>query len=483
MLQAFETPPTFVDNVDMVLGEAAMDTLTDNTMLLDELSFRGPDVTNSSAGKDTSTPGYYVGTGGEVIYRGSFQKQTGMTTLTIEGWAQKGASESFQLLLNGALMQTLAVPNGTTFTLSCSLSGLSVGDVGEVVVQISGSGYGGSGVSTKYMIYNDYVSPVTVGAVWTAPSTFAGTYNATLSNGLSNAQIYLAQALNAIPRVAFPAQYYVHGSSVTGDVYPLWYGAVERANGNNTLNIRIMPMIMANQAEYYRVKVNGSIVYTGATMSAGQTRDDYLSIDLSSFSAGTRLEAIIETVVTTGPAAGPSGDRNSRYHLWAVRMSNSAPGVASAPADFTAGELISATTVNTRLNAMVSTLTAIKARLDANPRIFGRVPLMRRMYGRSDGQYAVFGPANTYAQRFTRVGARLVVRGKGVKVAWGAMSTKSDKTTTNVYMVDFAHSLNLTDGDQYQTKTIWLDALTGLRRGQAYSIIGTDVVYAAEYLL
>ena len=474
---------TAVDAVDMTVGEAMLDVLTNNTTVLDALSFRAPDVTSSSAGKDTSTPGYYVGTGGEVIWRGSFQKQSGMTTLTIEGWAQKGASESFQLFLNGVGMSTTAVPNGTTFTLSCSLAALSAGDIGDVVVQISGSGYGGSGVATAYKINSAYVSPISVAASWPGVPTFAGTYSATLLNQLANCQIYLAQRLNAIPHLGYAAQYYAHGSSVQSDVYPLWYGAVERGNGSNILNIRILPMVMANIAEFYRVKVNGSTVHTGATMTVGGSRDDYLSIDLSSFSAGVRLETVIETVITTAPAAGPSGDRNSRYHLWAVRMSNASPAVAAAPYDFTADESLSSSSLDTKLNALATTLSAAKARLDANPRIFNRVELMRHMYGRDSGQYAVFGPANTYVQRFTRSGNRLVVRGKNVRVGWGSISTKAEKTVTTAYAVDFAHSQQLTDGDSYQTKTIYLDTLEGLRRGQVFSVIGDDVVYAAEMLL
>jgi hypothetical protein len=482
VLHAYVDPPIFVDNVDMVLGEGALDDLTNNTQILDSLSFRSPEVTHSSAGKDTSTPGYYVGTGGEIIYRGSFQMQSGMTTLTIEGWAQKGASESFQLFLNGAGISTTAVPNGATFTLTASLSSLSAGDIGEVVVQISGSGYGGSGVATKYVVYSAYVSPISVGAVWSGVPTFAGTYNQSLLNQLSGAQAYLAARLAAIPYVPMLAQYYAHGSSVTSDVYPLWWGAVERGNGSNILNIRILSMIMGNQAEFYRVKVGGSTVHTGATLAAGQTRDDYLSIDLSSFSSGARLETVIETVVTTGPAAGPSGDRNSRYHVWAVRMSNSATAVMSAPYEFTADESLASTSLDTKLNALSTALSAAKTRLDNNGRIFNRVELMRKMYGRDTGQWSVYTPANTYVQRFVRKGSRLVIRGKNVSVGWGALNTKSDKTTTNVYIAGFAHTQQITSGDAIETKTIYLDALPELRRGLSYTVFGEDLVYCAELL-
>lgn len=491
MLFAYDIPPTFVDGsltdprLGVLLSEGDLDVLTNNTVILDALSFRSPDVTSSSAGKDTSTPGYYVGGPTEVIWRGTFQKQAGMTTLTIEGWAQKGASESFQLFLNGAGMSTTAVPNGTTFTLTCALTSVATGAIGEVVIQISGTGYGGSGVATKYVIYDAYVSPVVTAASWPGAPTFAGTYSAALLNQLGNCQIYLAQRLGAIPHQPFLAASYTHGSSITGDVYPLWYGAVERANGANILNIRIVAMVIANVSEFYRVKVNGTTVYTGAAMSAGQARDDYLSIDISAQTAGVRLETIIETVVTSGAAAGPSGDRNSRYHLWAVRMSNSSPAVASAPYDFTADESLSSSSLDTKLNAIGTTLAAAKARLDANPRIFNRVGLMRRVYGRDSGQWSVFNAGNTFVQRFSRQGARLTVSGKGVRVGWGGITTKADKTTTNIYSVDFAHSQPLTDGDAVQTRTIYLDTLTGLDRGMALHIYagGDDGAVLAQELL
>jgi len=75
---------------------------------------------------------------------------------------------------------------------------------------------------------------------------------------------------------------------------------------------------------------------------------------------------------------------------------------------------------------------------------------------------------------------RLTIRGKAVRVGWGGVSSKADATTTNVYSVDFAHSEALTDGDAYQTKTIYLDALKGLDRGLALYVYGDDMVYAAE---
>lgn len=481
MLHAYEQPPTFVSDVDMPLGEGDLDILTMDAILLDALSLRAPEIMSSSAGKDTSTPGYYVGTSGERIWWGSFQMQSGMTTLTIEGWAQKGASETFQTFINGVGVDTTAVPNGAAFTITVSISGYTAGDVLQVSVYIVGSGYGGSGVATKYVIYDAYASPISVGVAWPGVPTFAGTYSGALLNQLGNAIIYVAARLNAVPYQPYLAQYYAHGSSVNADVYPLWYGAVERANGSNFLIIRILPMILANIAEFYRVKVGGLTVHTSSTYTVGGVDDDTLAIDLSGYTASTRLEAIIETVITTGAALGPSGDRNSRYHLWDVHMANDAPATAAAPTEFTAAELISATTVNTRLNALATMVSGAKARLDANPRIFNRVRLMRRMYGRTPGQYAVFGPANTYVQRFTRKGARLVVRGKGVKLGWGAITTKAEKTQTTAYSVDFAHTQQITDGDGYQTKTVYLDTLGTLRRGQAYSVIGDEVGYAAEY--
>lgn len=467
----------------MPLGEGDLDILTKNAIILDALSFRSPEVMSSSAGKDTSTPGYYVGTGGERIWWGAFQMQAGMTDLDIEGWAQKGASESFQLFINGVGISTTAVPNGTTFALNADISALTVGSVAQVVIQISGTGYGGSDVSTKYVIYDAYVSPVSVGLSYPGVPTFAGTYNAARLNQLGDAQAYVAARLNAIPYLPFLAAYYTHGSSITGDTYPLWWGAVERANGSDTLNIRIAPTFITNIATAYRVKVNGSTVHTSSTYTAGDTDDDYLSIDLSGFTAGVRLETVIEEVITTGAALGPSGDRNTRFHLWAVRMSNSAPAVASTPTEFTAAESLASSVVDTRLNALCTMVDDAKARIDANPRIFNRVRLMRRMFGRDDGQYGVFAPANTYTQRFTRKGSRLIVSGKGVKIGWGSITTKAEKTVTTAYSVDFAHSETLTDGDAYQTKVIYLDTLPYLHRGQAYSIYGADVVWAAEVLV
>jgi len=144
---------------------------------------------------------------------------------------------------------------------------------------------------------------------------------------------------------------------------------------------------------------------------------------------------------------------------------------------------MASTAVDTRLNAVATLLSAAKTRLDNNPRIFDRVRLMRRMIGRDTNQYAVYAPNNAYVQQRVRVGGRLVVRGKGVSVAWGAVSTKAEKTQTTAYKVDFAHTVAVTEGDAVQTKTVYLDTLEGLRRGMTYAITGENVVYAAEYLV
>lgn len=485
MLHAYQSPPLFIDDVQQPLGAADLNVLRNNAVLLDAASFTSSPATQSSAGKDTSTPGYYVGVAGERIWWGSFQFFVGMTTLTIEGWAQKGASESFQLMVNGVVKQTLAVPNGAAFTLNWTITGLASGDVAEVEIDIAGSGFGGSGVTTNYQIYDAYVSPApTIATSWPGLPTFAGTYNMARLNQIINASAYLYDRINAIPSLPTITQLYVHGSSVTGDVYPLWYGTVERSNGNNTLRAYIRMANFGNVSESYRIIVNGTTVYTSPTIGVGQTVETTHAIDLSSQPAGVRLPVRIEHVVTTGPVLGASGDRNSRFHISGIKMYQTAPGVGSAPDNFNSGALMASAAVDTRLNAIVALLSAAKARIDTHPRIFDRVRLMRRMYGRNENQYAVYAPNNTYVQRFVqRTGGRLIVRGKNVRIAWGALSTTAEKTVTTAYKVDFANTQDVIDGDTVQTKTIYLDTLEGLRRGMTYQIIGENVMYAAEYLV
>lgn len=480
-LFAYASPPQFVDDVDQPLGAADLNVLIDNAVLLDAASFRAPQIMASSAGKDTDTPGYYVGVSGERIWWGSFQFQTGMTTLTIEGWAQKGASESFLLKVNGSTVSTTAVPNGAAFTLTWTITGITNGDIVEVEIDISGTGWGGSGVATKYVIYDAYANPApSIATSWPGSPTFAGTYNTTRLNQLINRAAYLYDRLNALPLLPILAQFYAHGSSVTGDTYPIWWGAVERANGNNTLNAWVLPLTFGNVSESWRVVVNGSTVHSSSSFGSWQ----HLQLDLSAQAANTRLETKIEHVVTTGPTLGPSGDRNSRFHLGSLYMFQTAPAVGTAPAHFESGESLASTAVDTRLNAVASLLSAAKTRLDNNPRIFDRVRLMRRMYGRNADQYSVFGPHNTYVQQFQRTGSRLIVRGKAVRVLWGQYSTKADKTTTGAYGVDFAHSQQLTEGDTVQTKEIYLDTLEGLHRGQTYHVAADEaLVYAAERLV
>lgn len=477
MLHGYQSPPLFVDDVDQPLGAADMNVLAGNAVLLDAATFRAPPGFASSQAGDKNQP--YIVTA-ERLWWGSFQYLAGMTTLTIEGWAQRGASENFSLIVNGATKQTIAVPNGATFTLTWSLSGLTSGDVVEVEVQISNQP--GSAAVTTYRFDDAYVSPApTVATSWPSKPTFGGTYNAARLTQLANGAAHLYNRINAIPILPHIAQLYIHGRSSAG-TFPLYVGSVERANGNDTLSFYLRIMNFGNVAEYYTVSVNGSVVYTSATYTVGNVAETYHSISLSSFSAGARLAVRVDSVVTTGAVEGPSGNRNTRFHLWNVRTTQSAPSVAVAPTEWTADESISASTVNGRLNAIATTLDGANTRITSTARVFNRVRLMRRMFGASDVQYAVFIPTHTFVQRFIRQGARLVVRGKAVTLAWGAISTKADKTVTTAYTVDFGHSTGLTDGDKVETKEIALDSIEGLRRGMSYFVFAENLVYCAEYL-
>ena len=188
-------------------------------------------------------------------------------------------------------------------------------------------------------------------------------------NQIINASAYLYDRINAIPSPPTITQLYVHGSSVTGDVYPLWYGTVERSNGNNTLRAYIRMANFGNVSESYRIIVNGTTVYTSPTIGVGQTVETTHAIDLSSQPAGVRLPVRIEHVVTTGPVLRASGDRNSRFHISGIKMYQTAPGVGSAPDNFNSGALMASAAVDTRLNAIVALLSAAKARIDTHPRI------------------------------------------------------------------------------------------------------------------
>lgn len=477
MLHGYQSPPLFFDNVDQPVGEADMMVLAENAVLLDAASFRAaPGFASSQAG-DKNQP---LITTAERLWWGSFQYFPGMTTLTVEGWAQKGASESFALLVNGATKQTISVPNGANFTMTWSISGLSSGDVAEVEVQITGQP--GTLAVTTYRFDDIYVSPApTVPTSWPGKPSFGGAYTATKLTQLANGGAHLYNRINAIPILPHIAQLYIHGRSSAG-TFPLYVGSIERSNGNNTLSFYLRIMNMGNISEYYTVSVNGSVVFTSPTYTVGNVAETYHSISMASFSPGARLAVRIDSVVVTGAAAGPSGARNTRFHVWNVRTTQPDPAVVASPADWTADELISSGTVDGRLNAIANVLDGANTRIANTPRVWNRVRLMRRMYGASDVQYNVFVPTHTFVQRFIRQGARLVVRGKAVTIAWGSISTKADATVTTAYTVDFGHTAGLTSGDQVETVEIALDSIEGLRRGASYFVYGENLVYAAEYL-
>jgi hypothetical protein len=110
---------------------------------------------------------------------------------------------------------------------------------------------------------------------------------------------------------------------------------------------------------------------------------------------------------------------------------------------------------------------------------------MRRHYDKTANQDGHFIPRAHPS--FLRRGARLVVRGRDVQTAWGALNTPTDPAKTvdiSKYLDEYtiAHTQRVIEADRTETATLMLDSVSDLTRTTFYRLTG-NVQWAGEYLL
>lgn len=471
-------PGLFVDDVDVPLSAADLNQVRDACVLLDGLTFRRLTATCSSGAQTRGDAADWHSRGD---YRQSWWGgffRSGVTTLTIEGVSDV----QLDLYLNGVFNSSqAAAPAG--FTKNITLTGLSDGDAVLLEVRTNGNSSTTAGYSTLQRIDDVYMSPVVVASAWGGVPTFAGTYNAARLNQLLDAAQYIWERVIAVPIIPVVGGQLVQASH-RQETIRLFDGSIGRYASNEVLRVYGTLNCRTN-AEHYEIDY-GATTYTSATYTAGQDIAIAHAFTLT-HTLGTRTPVRIRAVVEDNTYRDYPSVFSS-YTLLAVRSEADSAGYATQtpPVAFVADTSLSDTTLNSRLNALATMLSTAKARLDARPELWNRLRLMRRVYAKDDAQ--VERNARVYAGSFVRQGDRLVVRGKGVKVAYGARSLKPpEKENEPINYSDFTWAVEQSIGQQedtVQTSIVYLDSLDGLELGMRYFLFGAGALEVGlEYLI
>lgn len=489
-----EPIPLFVDDVGMVLSNADLVALRNNVAMVDSLSYRRMPCFDSSSANFTNTPSFYHGSGDDWsrwrVWKGAVRWQTGVTSLNVNGYAKRatGGSETLTIYANG-VSQAVITPSatGATFSSVTGFTGYTDGQIVTIEIRITGGSQNGSG---RYIIHGIFASPIDyTGFAWPSAPTFAGTYSATLLNQLVSACNWLYNRMAAVPMVAGLAQMHQLGpfnlaGNITASGAPLYYGAILRGYTEDTLTISFYLVNQSCPGTRYLVYLNGALMATGPTHGPGSF-SDVAVIPLTSISVGSKAEVSIFAQVTAEHA-----DRSQwKFNYWSIALVRSQPDYgsgsnypfASLVAAPSGESTITTATLNTFLNSLSTALNNAKSRIDTNSVIWARSYAMRQWYGAGDLASNAEDEQHRARPRLVRLSDRLLLRGKSVKVGYGAITVPMTDKGLGFNQYTHANEETAIDSETEATKVVYLDSYKGLFPGSAYYLTGA-CTYAAELL-
>jgi hypothetical protein len=497
LLATFEDSPFFATANDVHVTDG-VDLLWTNVRALDFATLRMREAFQNQSEHRVE----FIRTNPLDWWYGGFRFVTGITTLTLITYTAAlgtGVTPKLRVILNGVARGDYTLTAGEqTHTLTLTGLGLTSGNAVEVLLQIVDTALvlaqGGDPDLPgepdnpsdpqwgRYDLVDAYVSPLS--ATWTPAypglPSLTNSPTAAALNQLSNTADWLAGRIGVVPWPVFQRLFNVPTDFYEPKVSHLWSGGVVRGAGTR-LVVEFAYQIVRTPAERFRLLINGSEVATTAVLTAGQHNwAAKWDVDISAYSATSRLRLEIQSVVTIGLEAD-FGGRPSRLTVEAVRVERGSPGHLTMPTRTAPDESTNWSTGRSRLGTLASHLSAIKARIDNSPDLFDRARLYRGGYAYNAGErlYLQFRHMPTQQRR---MGRRLVVAGRNVKIGWGTMVIKPPTEQDGEVTLEFAYTETLIASNNVETREIWLDQLEGLRVSRTYTLMGGDVRFAAEYL-
>jgi hypothetical protein len=467
-------PTPFVDDVGAFLAGPDLELFRLNAMTLDGWSFRRQATFDSSSSATTSYSAI-LHTGNDFQPgRYTLRYFVTMTTLTIEGQAASYGASTLRVYVDG--MDKGTVTMGATWTKTISIAtGYTSGQFIDVQINVEGN----PSETSVYVIDAVYGTPITAPTSWPgAPAWGSAIYSATRCNQFVAACQNLYDRMNLIPIVAQVAHVFVPVTH-KAETHRIYTGSVLRSFTADKLRV-FGNAVINNTAEVFRVYVGGALAYTSPTMTVG-TYSILQDITLT-HTVGTRANVAIEVTVTDATNQDPNNTHSSRYTFTAIRAQATGTGYpyATPPAAFVGNGSINDVPLDAALSTLSSMLTTVNARLNGASTLWGRAYAMRKRYALDEHQNTKL--MRIYPHVMQRLGDRLVVRGKGVKIAWGAITVESQEDGIDYSKYTWSNEQEIIGGDSVDTATVFLDSLPGLYPSTQYFVFGSDVQWVGEYL-
>lgn len=485
-------PTQFVDSADghdVYLNGADLNLLRRNCIKLDGLSYRRQNVFDSLAGPDTASIDLHT-RGKYYVYRGAFQFGTGMTTLTLQGYAANNGSNTIDVYLYQAdkIHEDGSHPSDAThFTISIGTNwsgsfalgalGLTNGDLYYVDVQWDPSDY----FDTMSLI-DAYVSPVPSVGTWPGVPAFTTKYPAAKLNQILQAQQWIFDRINALPINPLMAQLYRQATHKHPGIN-LWSGSVRKHYAADALRLEFTVTCFCPE-EKVQLYLNGALAWESAQFDENKTVDVAALIDLSAYSTSSVIKAVLYADVDEGHTYGPHEvTLNSRYTIRIMRTEAlTAYPFATPPIEFPRNATLDQVTLTARLNALCTMLQNTYNRINGDPFTWNRIRLFTRPYAQDATQASRV--KKRYRPRYERRGARLLVRGKALQISYGALTleTSDEDGDDHEFKYNIARTQTIVDGDKVGWQTVYLDTVPALYNDETYYITGEDPQYVAAFL-
>lgn len=486
----YQPSPIWHDDAQLdVTG--AIDVMHRNLALVDALLCEGPDAlcAHAYANEPVNDNPHAYGQWG-LPYR------TGADTLT---WRGRKATADTSCTMNLRFMANgVEVDDGITLTLSTdteltwdlsTVVGLTLtdGEVLEIAIILYddaspggppdglGPGRAWGDLETTAL----FLSPLTPSRTWSTPPTFTGGPEWEKLRLLCYLTDYTAERAALAARPLFLALAHATGTfSDAESPMQIWRGGTERG-AFETLNVAGALRVVNNPAEHMRLLVQGSEADVSSTAGPGDKLAFSFAYDISGEADDDPIRIELQDV-----REDTDGTRPSRIGLWRVWLSDG-PTPLTLPALPAPESTDSWEDVKDYLNALADAVADLKTRLDANPHAWGRQHAYRQNYGFDSGEKAYFATRHVALGR--RRGGRLLVRGRGVTIGWGAptWTLVDDAEPDGPYNVQHAFSASLIGGTAWdagtegiETTLVYLDEV-GVPPGVHYALLG-EVLYAGE---
>lgn len=416
---------------------------------------------------------------------GGFRYEPGMTTLTaVTRCTGITAGDVLRLYLGGALITTWTLANGAQTHTAALPAGYSRNQAIDVAFEVFNPA---KTTDPDAEIWGDieiiaaFVSPVTVGDPYPGlPPALTNTLDVAATEQIASTLNWLVRQVGVRTRPAFQSVIRWHGP-YEGQTSVRWFGSLVRSPIHAVLKVLGAVVVMGRTAtEQVRLRVDGVTVATYAVPTVPGEYTFSLTYVMPQ-AVTTRLYLEVDHIRTAGGDSNASPlTRFTLYRVWAE--DSSATAALSIP-ELPTRQLVAWPTLRSFLNACITAAATLKARIDANPDLWARQYLFRRRYAYDDYQNGLFEPGMV-ATFFERAGNSLVVRGKGIKAAFGpqAFGEQPDDAHFGLYPLEPMRSETLVDGDQVETVLVNLDVLDGLFGADPYNLRGVELHYAGEIL-